>query len=85
VPFEMKNIMKDAVIPKLVNFYERPHIIHKTIITYGLGESAIAQRIEAWEEALPKFVKLAYLPNLGKVRWLPQVMLGQQRETHRQM
>ena len=68
VPFEMKNIMKDAVIPKLVNFYERPHIIHKTIITYGLGESAIAQRIEAWEEALPKFVKLAYLPNLGKVR-----------------
>jgi len=68
VPFEMKNIMKDAVIPKLVNFYERPHIIHKTIITYGLGESAIAQRIEAWEEALPKFIKLAYLPNLGKVR-----------------
>ncbi len=68
VPFEMKNIMKDAVIPKLVSFYERPHIIHKTIITYGLGESAIAQRIEEWEEALPNFVKLAYLPNLGKVR-----------------
>ncbi|WP_396637241.1 competence/damage-inducible protein A [Maribacter sp. R77961] len=67
VPFEMKNIMKDAVIPKLVDFFERPHIIHKTIITYGLGESAIAQRIEAWEEALPNFVKLAYLPNLGKV------------------
>lgn len=68
VPFEMKNLMKDAVIPKLVNFYERPHIIHKTIITYGLGESAIAQRIEDWEEGLPEFVKLAYLPNLGKVR-----------------
>lgn len=68
VPFEMKNLMTNVVIPKLVDFYERPHIIHKTVITYGLGESAIAQRIEGWEESLPKFVKLAYLPNLGKVR-----------------
>lgn len=68
VPFEMKNLMKDEVIPKLMDFYERPHIIHKTIITYGLGESAIAQRIESWEDNLPSFVKLAYLPNLGKVR-----------------
>ncbi|MGB3152130.1 MAG: competence/damage-inducible protein A [Maribacter sp.] len=68
VPFEMKNLMTNIVIPKLVDFYERPHIIHKTVITYGLGESAIAQRIEGWEESLPKFVKLAYLPNLGKVR-----------------
>jgi nicotinamide-nucleotide amidase len=37
-------------------------------MTYGLGESAIAERIEEWENALPDFVKLAYLPNLGKVR-----------------
>ena len=68
VPFEMKNLMNSEVLPKLIGFYERPHIIHKTIVTYGLGESAIAERIETWEENLPPFIKLAYLPNLGKVR-----------------
>ncbi|MFX0557603.1 competence/damage-inducible protein A [Maribacter sp. CXY002] len=68
VPFEMKNLILSRVVPKLANFYKRPHIIHKTIITYGLGESAIAQKIEAWEDNLPNFIKLAYLPNLGKVR-----------------
>lgn len=68
VPFEMKHILVDAVIPKLSSFYERPHIVHRTIVTYGLGESSIAQRIETWEETLPSFLKLAYLPNLGKVR-----------------
>ncbi|MCL4161095.1 UNVERIFIED_CONTAM: hypothetical protein GTU68_056785 [Idotea baltica] len=68
VPFEMKNLMTTEVLPKLIAFYERPHIIHKTIVTYGLGESAIAEKIEAWEDALPSFIKLAYLPNLGRVR-----------------
>lgn len=68
VPFEMKNLMKVEVLPKLMSFYKRPHIIHRTIVTYGLGESAIAQKIETWEDELPSFVKLAYLPNLGKVR-----------------
>ncbi len=68
VPFEMKNLMKAEVLPKLTAFYERPHIIHRTLVTYGLGESAIAQKIETWEDKLPIFVKLAYLPNLGKVR-----------------
>ncbi len=68
VPFEMKNLMMAEVLPKLAAFYERPHIIHRTIVTYGLGESAIAQKIETWEDELPPFVKLAYLPNLGKVR-----------------
>ncbi len=38
------------------------------MVTYGLGESAIAEKIEDWENNLPKFIKLAYLPNLGKVR-----------------
>lgn len=68
VPFEMKHLIKEVVIPKLIDFYERPHIIHKTIHTYGLGESAIAQKIENWEINLPDFIKLAYLPSLGKVR-----------------
>ncbi|WP_047244746.1 competence/damage-inducible protein A [Maribacter thermophilus] len=68
VPFEMKHLMKEAVIPKLSKFYERPHIVHKTITTYGMGESAIAELIEEWEDNLPEFIKLAYLPNFGKVR-----------------
>jgi nicotinamide-nucleotide amidase len=68
VPFEMKHLMKDMVIPKIVSTFERPHILHRTLMTYGLGESAIAARIENWEEELPHFIKLAYLPNLGKVR-----------------
>ena len=68
VPFEMKNLIKDQVIPKLVKEFERPHIFHKTLVTYGMGESSIAEKIETWENDLPDFIKLAYLPNLGKVR-----------------
>jgi len=68
VPFEMKALMINAVIPKIVQDFERPYIIHRTLVTYGLGESAVAERIGEWEENLPSFIKLAYLPNLGKVR-----------------
>jgi nicotinamide-nucleotide amidase len=68
VPFEMKALMELEVIPKLMKEFKRPFIYHKTIRTYGLGESAIAQRLEAWENNLPKAIKLAYLPDLGTVR-----------------
>jgi nicotinamide-nucleotide amidase len=68
VPFEMKGLIKSAVLPRIVSQYERPHILHKTIMTYGLGESAIANKIEDWENDLPSAIKLAYLPSLGKVR-----------------
>ncbi|RKE92209.1 competence/damage-inducible protein A [Ichthyenterobacterium magnum] len=68
VPFEMKALIENEVIPKLRATFNFPYIQHKTILTYGLGESALAARIEAWEDALPDFVKLAYLPNLGRVR-----------------
>ncbi len=68
VPYEMKYLVENEIIPKVVNQYKRPYILHKTILTYGEGESKIAERIEAWENALPTFIKLAYLPNPGKVR-----------------
>ena len=68
VPYEMKALITNEVLPYLQKKYNRPHIIHKTLMTYGLGESAIASRIEAFENNLPKEIKLAYLPNLGKVR-----------------
>ncbi|MEX0314474.1 MAG: competence/damage-inducible protein A [Allomuricauda sp.] len=68
VPLEMKHLIQDYVVPKIVEAYERPHILHKTILTYGLGESALAEKIETWEDNLPNFISLAYLPNLGRVR-----------------
>jgi nicotinamide-nucleotide amidase len=68
VPYEMKYLMENEVIPKLIAKYERPFIIHKTILTYGVGESLLAERIETWEDNLPEFIKLAYLPNPGRVR-----------------
>lgn len=68
VPFEMKNLMETEVIPRLQKQFDRPYILHKTILTSGLGESALADKIEDWEVALPAFIKLAYLPNFGRVR-----------------
>ena len=68
VPYEMKYIVENVIIPKIVREYKRPYIIHKTILTYGQGESLIAERIDDWENNLPEFIKLAYLPNPGRVR-----------------
>ena len=68
VPFEMKHLVENEIIPKIVREYKRPYIIHKTILTYGQGESLVAERIEDWENNLPEFIKLAYLPSPGRVR-----------------
>lgn len=68
VPYEMKHLLQEEVLPRVIKRFNRPHIYHKTLITYGLGESAIAERIADWENELPEDIKLAYLPSLGKVR-----------------
>ncbi|WCO00942.1 competence/damage-inducible protein A [Psychroserpens ponticola] len=68
VPFEMKGLIKDEVIPKLRGRFKFPYIQHITFLTYGLGESSLAERIEVFENELPDFIKLAYLPSLGRVR-----------------
>lgn len=68
VPYEMKELIREEVIPKLRNKFKFPFIKHVTFLTYGLGESSLAERIEKWENELPKFIKLAYLPSLGRVR-----------------
>lgn len=68
VPYEMKNIVENQLLPKLVQEYNRPYILHKTLLTYGQGESVVAERIENWENNLPSFIKLAYLPSPGRVR-----------------
>ncbi len=68
VPFEMEYLMAQEVIPRLLErFLPRP-IAHRTLLTACEGESMIAQRIEAFEDALPDHLKIAYLPGLGQVR-----------------
>jgi len=68
VPYEMKYLMQHEVIPKVMQTFDRSLIIHKTIMTYGQGESLVAERIEDWENNLPSFVSLAYLPSPERVR-----------------
>jgi len=68
VPYEMKSIMADEVLPRLTKRFNAPTILHRTLLTMGMGESWLAERIADWEKALPKDIKLAYLPSPGKVR-----------------
>lgn len=68
VPFEMKGMMTDYVLPRLAKLAGKQAIVHKTIMTTGIGESFLAARIEAWETQLPENMKLAYLPSPGMVR-----------------
>ncbi len=68
VPFEMEHLMEDEVMPRLKEHFALRQIVHRTLITAGLAESLLAERIEKWEEALPPYLKLAYLPAAGIVR-----------------
>lgn len=68
VPYEMKGLIKNEVLPRIREQFSLPIIIHKTVMTYGQGESVIAERIEHWADNLPSFIKLAYLPSFGRVR-----------------
>ena len=68
VPFEMKWLMQNSVLPLLQERLGGEAIVHKTILTFGIGESFLADKIADWEDALPAHIKLAYLPEAGKVR-----------------
>ncbi len=68
VPHEMKGIMINDVIPMLKNKFKTPYILHKTILTQGIGESMLAEMISEWEDSLPSNFKLAYLPQISAVR-----------------
>lgn len=68
VPHEMKWLMKQEVLPFIIKNFQTTHIEHRTLLTYGIGESFLAERIAKTEEALPAHIKLAYLPNYGLVR-----------------
>lgn len=68
VPSEMKSIMTREVLPRLITSGKIKAIVHKTILTQGVPESMLAIRIEEWENNLPPFIRLAYLPNPMSVR-----------------
>lgn len=68
VPFEMQHLIDEEVIPRLKARFELREIVHRTMITFGIAESILAERIAQWEEALPEYIHLAYLPAPNVVR-----------------
>ena len=68
VPYEMKSMMNDFILPALKEKFLLPAIVHRTLLLAGIGESFIAEHIQTFESALPEHIRLAYLPNYGMVR-----------------
>ena len=68
VPAEMKQVMTDEIIPRLKKRFKVPSIQHRHALVHGVGESSLAIQLKEWEGALPSFIKLAYLPQVGLVR-----------------
>jgi nicotinamide-nucleotide amidase len=68
VPHEMKGLMEDHVLPKLRDYFNTPAVIHQTLITSGMGESFVAERLVDFEAGLPLHIKLAYLPAYGLLK-----------------
>ena len=68
VPFEMQHLIDEEVMPRLRERFALREIVHRTMITFGIAESILAERIAAWEEALPQYIRLAYLPAPNMVR-----------------
>ena len=68
VPFEMQHLIDEVVMPRLCERFELREIVHRTMITFGIAESILAERIAEWEDALPDYIHLAYLPAPNVVR-----------------
>ena len=68
VPYEMKHMTTSYVLPRIVAQFPLPHILHRNLMTCGIGESSIAKLLDSFENKMPPYIKLAYLPDLGVVR-----------------
>lgn len=68
VPFEMEWLMGNRVVPKLQETFKTGAIVNKNILVQGIGESFLSDLIEPWELALPKCIRLAYLPQAGMLK-----------------
>ncbi|MCU4173446.1 competence/damage-inducible protein A [Carboxylicivirga sp. N1Y90] len=68
VPGEMKQAMTSAIIPRLKQRYETGHIIHRTVLVFNVPEAVLAEQLADWEESIPNYISLAYLPSPGRIR-----------------
>ncbi|MCK5028965.1 MAG: competence/damage-inducible protein A [Bacteroidales bacterium] len=68
VPFEMKEMMSNSILPELSGRKRDIHILHKIVLTQGISESKLAEILEPWESKLPEFISLAYLPSPGLIK-----------------
>lgn len=68
VPSEMRMLMDEEVIPRLAGRFSLRSVVHRTLNTFGIAESVLAERISSWEDALPDWLHLAYLPSASGVR-----------------
>ena len=68
VPFEMQHLIDESVMPRLKEHFNLREIVHRTMITFGIAESILAEKIALWEESLPDYLHLAYLPAPNVVR-----------------
>jgi len=68
VPSEMKHAMVHEIIPRLQKRFPTGHIIHKTVLVYNIPEAVLAEQLANWEDRLPGFISLAYLPAPGRIR-----------------
>ncbi|WP_246197712.1 CinA family nicotinamide mononucleotide deamidase-related protein [Chitinophaga agrisoli] len=68
VPHEMKGIMQDHVIPRLQEQFQTKAVMHQTLLTSGMGESFVAEKLLQFEAKLPPHIKLAYLPSYGLLK-----------------
>jgi len=84
VPFEMQGMMEASILPRLRQMNAGNLILHRTVLTHGMGESFLSRRLAHWEDTLPEGVSLAYLPSPGQVR-LRLTIRGNDRERMRSM
>ncbi|MGN0032746.1 MAG: competence/damage-inducible protein A [Candidatus Limimorpha sp.] len=68
VPFEMRHSFEEEILPMLLSVFRITPYMSKVIMVTGIGESFLADKIQDWEESLPDFLSLAYLPKSGMVR-----------------
>jgi nicotinamide-nucleotide amidase len=83
VPGEMRNLLKEEILPRLISRFKPPVITHRWVRTIGIGESILSKQIESWEDALPAACRLAYLPEAGQVKLRLTVTGTDQKENEK--
>jgi nicotinamide-nucleotide amidase len=68
IPFEMKTIMREQILPELSKSHKLSPVMHRTIMTYGIGEAFLAEKLKDWENSLPPEIHVAYLPSPRAIR-----------------